>query len=100
MSGEGVHVDEATAKKAEEFMAAAVDNMQRTLKKIDDEVAAATHWEGDAKAAFVAASTNWAQHSQELHKKLNAITEQVGHGTRQYIQMEQENREGFEHISL
>lgn len=100
MSGEGVHVDEATAKKAEEFMAAAVDNMQRTLKKIDDEVAAASHWQGDAKAAFVGATTNWAQHSQELHKKLNAITEQVGHGTRQYIRMEQENREGFEHINL
>ncbi|MGF6889167.1 WXG100 family type VII secretion target [Nocardia sp. GAS34] len=95
-----VYVDPAVAQRAQQAMAAAVDNMRSTLSKIDNEVHAAQGWQGDARQAFGAAAANWGENSQKLHQSLDRLTEQVGHGSKQFEQMETDNHAEFQHIQL
>ncbi|MER7453423.1 WXG100 family type VII secretion target [Nocardia beijingensis] len=94
-----VYVDPAVAKKAQETLAAAVDNMRSTLNKIDSEVHAAQGWQGDARQAFAAAAANWGDNSQKLHQALDRLTQQVGHGSKKYVDMEIQNHQEFVHLT-
>ncbi|NKY88784.1 WXG100 family type VII secretion target [Nocardia veterana] len=93
-----VYVDPALAKKAEQAMAAAVDNMRSALHKIDTDVTNAAGWRGDARDAFGAAAEEWGKQSQKIHGLLDRITQQVGHGSKQFEQMETENHSEFQHL--
>ncbi len=95
-----VYVDPAVAQRAQQAMAAAVDNMRSTLSKIDSEVQAAQGWQGDARDAFAAAAANWGENSQKLHQALDRLTAQVGEGSKQFEKMEAENHDQFKHILL
>ncbi|MBB5912845.1 WXG100 family type VII secretion target [Nocardia transvalensis] len=93
-----VHVDPALAKKAEQAMAAAVDNMRSALHKIDTDVTNAAGWRGEARDAFGAAAEHWGKQSDKIHALLNRITEQVGHGSKQFEAMETDNHAEFQHL--
>ncbi|MQY25014.1 hypothetical protein NRB56_05680 [Nocardia sp. RB56] len=80
-------------------MAAAVDNMRATLKQIDGEVTAAAGWSGDARDAFNAAAAEWGAASVKINGLLDRITQQVGHGTKQYLSAEADNHTEFQHLS-
>lgn len=95
-----VYVDPAVAQKAQSAMAAAVDNMRSTLNKIDNEVQAASGWQGDAHNTFQSVSANWDHKSRKLHQALDNLTQQVGQGSRQFEQMELDNHTEFQHLLL
>ncbi|MFI9506349.1 WXG100 family type VII secretion target [Nocardia sp. NPDC052566] len=88
----GATQNEALVTTAKNDMGLAVDHIRATIQRIETAVdAARPGWRGDAFAAFNTTANNWHNEAERLKKVLDEITLQVGHGTKQFQDMESEN---------